>query len=71
MDDDVTNNKLSLPSTLSFTSHANTAWTVYDFMKQPSPQRYDEKFNIAMYFIVEYLARRKSTRQPGQLYFMN
>ena len=24
-----------------------------------------------MFFIIEYLARRKSTKQPGQIYYMN
>ena len=72
MDDDATKSKLHLPSTISFTSHSNTCWTIYDFNKMPSgPQHYEEKFSIAMYYIIEYLARRRATKKDGQLYFMN
>ena len=34
-------------------------------------QKYDEKFSIAMFFIIEYLARRKATKAASQLYLMN
>ena len=71
IDEENVQQKLSLPSKISFTSHSNTAWTIYDFSKMADAQKYDEKFSVAMYFIIEYLARRRATKSPSQLYFMN
>lgn len=31
----------------------------------------DERFTIGMFFIIEFLARRRATRKEGQLYYMN
>ena len=71
IDDESIQNKLHLPKSLSFTSHSNTAWVSYDFSKVENIQKYDEKFTIAMFYIIEYLARRKATKKANQLYFMN
>lgn len=72
IDDENVNKKLSLPPSLSFTSHSNTVWTIYDCEKcSKNIQRYDEKFSIAMFMIIEYLARRRSNKRPDQLYYMN
>ena len=71
LDDEDVKNKLDLPMQLSFTSHSNTTWTIYDLHKMPDPQKYDEKFSIGMFMIIEYLARRRNTKKPEQLYFMN
>ena len=72
IDDENVNKKLSLPPSLSFTSHSNTVWTIYDCEKcSKNIQRYDEKFSIAMFMIIEYLARRRSLKDDGSLYYMN
>lgn len=63
-------NSLKLPDVLSFTSHSNTAWTIYDYSATSEMQKYDERFSIAMFMIIEYLARRKHSNNKS-LYFMN
>lgn len=64
--------KLNLPDRISFTSHSNISWIIFnlDHLKNDIPM-FDERFSIAMFVIIEYLARRKATRKPGQLYLMN
>ena len=69
LDDEEVTKKLGLSGELMFTSHSNTFWTIYNMSKDI--QEYDEKFTIAMFYIIEYLARRKATKHPSQLYFMN
>lgn len=72
IDDDAIRQKLGLPSKLSFTSHSNTIWTIYDFNRIGGcPQKYNENFSIAMFMIIEYLARRRSLKDAGSLYYMN
>lgn len=72
IDDEAMKSKLGLPDQIFFTSHSNTAWVIYDFNRiGDAPQKFDERFSIAMYYIVEFLARRKATRNDGQLYYMN
>lgn len=72
IDDDGIKARLSLPSTVSFTSHSNTCWLIYNFNKlQDNIQKFDERFSIAMYMIIEYLARRRASKKDGQLYYMN
>lgn len=72
VDDVELKDKLHLPSEISFTSHSNLCWTIYDCKQlDGNVQKYDERFSIAMYQIIEYLARRRSTKKDGQLYFMN
>ena len=65
--------KTGLPQSISFTSHSNIVWTIYDYEKcgDVGPQKYDERFSIAMFMIIEYLARRRNTKRDGQLYYMN
>ena len=64
--------KLNLPDSISFTSHSNTGWIIYDINHLgKNVPKFDERFTIAMFIIIEYLARRKATRQKGQLYLMN
>ena len=32
---------------------------------------FDERFTVGMFFIIEFLARRRINRRPDQLYYMN
>lgn len=55
-----------------FTSHSNTAWTVFnldspDFAKA----KYDETFSIAMYYIIKFLAERRNNAPKDSLCMMN
>ena len=59
-------------SKLLYTSHANTAMIAYDFSRVTDDQLvFNEQFEIAMYYIIEYLARRKNSKADGSLFFMN
>ena len=72
IDDENIKSKMNLPSSISFTSHSNTSWTIYDYSKYDvCPQTYNEQFSIAMFMIIEYLARRKATKKNDQLFYMN
>lgn len=63
---------LNLPQSISFTSHSNTVWVTYNFAKIVDELlKFDERFNIPMYFIIEFLARRRNTKSAGSLYLMN
>lgn len=63
---------LGLSAKLSYTSHSNTAYVVYNMAAVPDDLlRFDERFSIAMFYIIEFLARRRNTKKDGQLYFMN
>lgn len=53
------------------TSHSNLQWVAYDLEKaSESELKLDEDFSIAMYEIIEALARRKAQKKT-QPYFMN
>lgn len=57
--------------TINFCSHSNTQWMVFNLAKADSDELYfNETFEIAMFWIIEYLARRRS-KHPGSMYFMN
>lgn len=60
-----------LTKAISFTSHSNISYTIWNLGKLGVIPKFDDRFSIAMYMIIEFLARRKSTKQPGQLYYMN
>ena len=63
---------LGLSSKLMFTSHSNTSWICYNFSKVPDDLlKFNESFDIPMFMIIEFLARRRNTRRPDQLYRMN
>lgn len=63
---------LNMPQSISFTSHSNTIWVTYNFAKITDELlKFDERFNIPMYFIIEFLARRRNTKPIGSLYLMN
>lgn len=72
VDDEDVKTRLGLPDKISFTSHSNICWTIFDLNKLGDDvPKFDEKFTIAMYVIIEYLARRRAQKKEGQLYFMN
>ena len=55
-----------------FTSHSNTAWMCYNFSKVSDDLlKFNESFNIPMFMIIEFLARRRNTKRSDQLYRMN
>lgn len=61
---------LDLPN-ISFTSNANTQWIVINTVKADDNEMYfDEKYSVAMFYIIEFLARRRATH-PNSLYYMN
>lgn len=63
---------LGLPDSISFTSHANTAWLTFMVdVEHEKVQRFNESFTEMMYIIIEYLAKRKAQKKDSQLYYMN
>ena len=61
IDDENVKTRLGLPDRISFTSHSNICWTIFNFNKLGDDiPKFDEKFTIAMYVIIEYLARRRT-----------
>lgn len=72
VDDDNIRQKLGLPRQVRFTSHSNVSYTTYNLAASNGcPLKFDERFTIGMFYIIEFLARRKATQKAGQLYFMN
>lgn len=64
--------KLDISKKIMFTSHSNTAWMCYNYKKIPDDLlRFNESFNIPMFMIIEFLARRRNTKRKDQVYFMN
>lgn len=64
--------RLQLPESLMFTSHSNVAYVTYDFSKIPDDLlKFNDQFSIAMFYIIEFLARRRNTKAANQLYYMN
>lgn len=54
-----------------FCSHSNTQWIVYNLGKADDNELYFiEDFKIDMFWIIEFLARRRNTH-PNSLYYMN
>jgi len=60
------------PKKIYWTSHANTSWICYDCSKATFDDvKFDESFTIPMYYIIKFLAERRNTKKPGELYYMN
>lgn len=58
-------------SAIVTTSHSNLQWVCYDFSKVPNELlSFDEQFTVPMYYIIDFLAKRKASKKDG-LYFMN
>ena len=54
-----------------YCSHSNTQWMVFNLKNGDADElHFNEDFKIAMFWIIEYLARRRNTH-PGSMYFMN
>ena len=73
VDDEDVKQKMHLPDKIFFTSHSNTEFITYNMgaFEVDNVPKFDERFSIAMYMIIEFIARKKATKKPGQLYFMN
>ena len=54
-------------------THSNVQWVCYDYRQVAGTDllRFDEDFTVPMFFIIEFLARRRATKRAGSLYFMN
>ncbi len=65
--------KVGLSGDICFTSHSNTQWMSYDMavLKGSDLLRFDERFTVPMFFIIELLARRRAAKKTGDLYYMN
>jgi len=60
------------PKTIAWCSNANTSWICYNMdLAEFEDVRLEEKFKFPMYFIIEFLARRRNTKKPGELNYMN
>ena len=58
--------------TVHWCSNANTEWTVFDLeCATDDDMMLREEFGISMYYIIEFLARRRNRKSPGELYYMN
>lgn len=58
--------------TIYFTSHANMSWTCFNYgIATYDDIKLDDRFSVPLYFIVEFLARRRNTKKENELYFMN
>ena len=56
---------------LILTSHSNLSYSIFNLAKaDESLLSLDENFTIPMFFIIEYLARRRNSN-PNSLFFMN
>ena len=72
IDDDNIKQKLNLPDKLHFTSHSNVSYVTYNFKAlNDCLPKFDERFTIGMFFIIEFLARRRALKRNDQLYYMN
>lgn len=57
---------------LVVTSHSNLQYVIYDFENiKEDLLKFDESYSIAMYIIIEFLARRRNTKTDNQLFYMN
>lgn len=53
-------------------SNANPLWVCYNMdVCQFEDMRFEERFRFPMYYIIEFLARRRNSKKPGQLDYMN
>ena len=65
-DNDERAKELGLPDSISFTSHANTAWLTFIVDAATEKiQHFNESFTVMMYVIIEYLAKRKASKKEN------
>ena len=70
--DDEHYSQLRLPGKICFTSHSNVSYVTFNFNKlNGNVPKFDERFSVGMFFIIEYLARRRAEKRDDQLYYMN
>lgn len=61
-----------LGKTLCYTSHANTQWICYDMSSVSDDQlTFNESYTVPMFYIIDFLARRRNNKKPGQVFYMN
>ena len=71
VDIDVENSKLKAKK-VNWCSNANTEWTIFDLDgARDEDILFCEDFGISMYYIIEFLARRRNRKSPGDLHYMN
>lgn len=64
--------KAKYDKTIAWCSNANTVWICYDLDTATFDDiRFEERFRFPMYYIIEFLARRRNTKTPGSLDYMN
>ena len=64
--------KKTYDKTILLCSNANTTWTTFNLdICEYEKIRLDDRFTIAMYYIIEFLANRRNNKNPGQLHYMN
>lgn len=57
---------------INWCSNANTFWVCYNYdICTFDDVELDERFDIAMYYIIKFLANRRNNKQKGELYYMN
>ena len=56
---------------ISYCTNANTCWIAYNLESCPGNLAFDERFSVPMYFIVEFMARRRNSKVPGSINYMN
>jgi len=66
--------KSGITYSLAVTSHSNTCWMAYDLgilTEMDDIAYFSENFKISMFYIIEFLARRRNLKRPGQPFYMN
>lgn len=64
--------KKSYDKTILLCSNANTTWTSFNLdICTYENVKLDDRFTVAMYYIIEFLANRRNNKKPGQLHYMN
>ena len=67
------NDRLGLKTDICVTSHSNTYWMIYDMPKLVGSNlvRFDDRYTVPMFYIIEFLARRRNEKKRGDMHFMN
>ena len=69
---DVPDAKKLKGKTIHWCSNANLFWVCFDrSASKVEDVLLDEKFDIPMFFIIEFLAQRRNRKSPGDLEYMN
>ena len=58
--------------TIAWCSNANTAWICYNMdIATYDDIKFEDIFTVPVYYIVEFLARRRNIKKVNELYYMN